>query len=211
MIQLVAIAIALAGFWTPPQQLAGAYEVDYERSSIVAKLKKGGLLRFLGHEHGVVPGEWSAEVVFDPDDFERSRIVVQIDAASLIIDTPAARQLAGVDPDGPSVEDVAEIRAKMLSDEQLGVVAFPAIRFETTRLRLADDGLELYGELTIHGVTREVDVEAQLQREGDAWVVRGSFAIEQKDFGIEPISIGGVVKVANEIEITFVIYATPSR
>ncbi len=211
MIQLVAIAIALAGFWTPPQQLTGAYEVDYERSSIVAKLKKGGLLRFLGHEHGVVPGEWSAEVVFDPDDSSRSRIVVQIEAASLIIDTPAARQLAGVDPDGPNDEEVAEIRAKMLSDEQLNVVAFPAIRFETTRLGLVDDGLELYGELTIHGVTREVDVEARLRLEGDAWVVRGSLAIEQKDFGIEPVSIGGVVKVANEIEITFEIYAAPSR
>ncbi len=211
MIQLVAIAIALAGFWTPPQQLAGAYDVDYERSSIVAKLKKGGLLRFLGHEHGVVPGEWSAEVVFDPDDSRRSRIVVQIEAASLIIDTPAARELAGVDPDGPNDEDVAEIRAKMLSDEQLDVVAFPTIRFEATRLGLVDDGLELYGELTIHGVTREVDVETQLRLEGDAWVVRGAFAIEQKDFGIEPVSIGGVVKVANEIEITFEIYAAPSR
>ncbi|MCH7824393.1 MAG: YceI family protein [Acidobacteria bacterium] len=211
MIQLVAIAIALAGFWTPPQQLTGAYDVDYERSTIVAKLKKGGLLRFLAHEHGVVPGEWSAEVVFDPGDSRRSRIVVQIEAASLIIDTPAARELAAVDPDGPNDEDLAKIRAKMLSDEQLDVVAFPAIRFETTRLRLVDDRLELYGELTIHGVTREVDVETQLRLEGDAWVVRGSLTIEQKDFGIEPVSIGGVVKVANAIEITFEIYAVPSR
>ncbi len=211
MIQLVAIAIALAGFWTPQQQLAGAFDVDYERSSIVAKLKKGGLLRFLGHEHGVVPGEWSAEVLFDPDDPRRSRIVVQIEAASLIIDTPAARELAGVDPDGPNDEDVAEIRAKMLSDEQLDVVAFPAIRFETTRLGLVDDELELHGELTIHGVTREVDVDTHVRLEGDVWVVRGSLAIEQKDFGIEPVSIGGVVKVANEIEITFEIYTVPSR
>ena len=71
--------------------------------------------------------------------------------------------------------------------------------------------MEVCGELTIHGVTREVDVEMQLRLEGDAWVVRGSFAIEQKDFGIEPVSIGGVVKVANEIEITFEIYTVPSR
>ena len=211
MIRLFVIAVALAGFWTPQQQPAGAYDVDYERSSIVAKLKKGGLLRFLAHEHGVVPGEWSAEVVFDPDDSSRSRIVVRIEAASLIIDTPAARALAGVDPDGPNDEEVAEIRAKMLSDEQLDVVAFPAIRFEATRLGLVDERLELYGDLTIHGVTRAVDVETELRLEGDAWVVRGSLAIEQKDFGIEPVSIGGVVKVANKIEITFEIYATPAR
>ncbi len=211
MTQLVAIAIALAGLWMPPQQLSGAYDIDYERSSIVAKLKKGGLLRFLGHEHGVVPAEWSAEVVFDPDDASRSRIVMRIEAASLLIDTPAARALAGVDPDGPNDEEVAEIRAKMLSAEQLDVVAFPAIRFETTRLGLVDGGLELHGELTIHGVTRAVDVETELRLEGDAWVVRGSLAIEQKDFGIEPVSIGGVVKVANTIEITFEIYTVSSR
>ena len=37
--------------------------VDYDRSTIVAVLHKAGLLRFLGHEHGILVNDWSAEVV----------------------------------------------------------------------------------------------------------------------------------------------------
>ena len=35
----------------------------------------------------------------------------------------------------------------------------------------------------------------------------GKFTIKQTDFGIKPISIGGVVKVKDELNITFTIAA----
>ena len=58
-------------------------EVDYARSYIVVKAKKAGLLRFLGHEHGVVPGAWSASVVFDEQDLEASAISVEVSAPNV--------------------------------------------------------------------------------------------------------------------------------
>ena len=132
-------------------------EVDYARSHIVVKAKKAGLLRFLGHEHGVVPGAWSASVVFDEQDLEASAISVEVSARELLIDTSAARALAGVDPDGPSDAEVADIRATMLSDEQLDAEQFPLIRFESSRLRRRGDGmLRLEGALTLHGILREI-------------------------------------------------------
>ena len=48
---IVATCVLMASALVAPQS---ALEVDYARSHIVAKAKKGGLLRFLGHEHGVV-------------------------------------------------------------------------------------------------------------------------------------------------------------
>jgi hypothetical protein len=56
-------------------------------------------------------------------------------------------------------------------------------------------------------VNREVSVDAELSREAGGYVARGTFEIAQRDFGIEPASIGGVVKVANEVEIRFEVFA----
>ncbi len=217
MLQMNVVALVAAlviGSLAAPSNPAAAgatpLEVDYERSTLVAKLKKGGLLRFLGHEHGIIPGAWSAEVRFDPEDLPGSSIAVEVNVAELIIDSERARRLAGVDPDGPNEQEVAEIRAEMLSAEQLDAAAFPLLRFESEQLRLRSrDELRMEGTLTLHGVSRPVEIDAELSTEGPGYVVRGSFEIEQKDFDIEPASIAGVVKVANEVEISFEIFASP--
>lgn len=187
---------------------ARSLEVDYERSWIVAKLKKGGFLRFLGHEHGIVAGAWSAEVRYDAADLAASGIVVEIEVASLIVDSAAARRLAGVDPDGPSPSDIEEIEARMLSDEQLDATSFATIRFSSTSLQhRAENELRIDGTMTLRGVSREISVDATIEPVADGYVVRGGLAIGQRDFGIEPVSIGGVVNVANEVQIRFEVYA----
>lgn len=66
-------AVAAAVPVTALQDVARELAVDYERSMLVAKTGKAGLLRFLGHEHGIVPGSWSAQVRFDPEDLAGSR------------------------------------------------------------------------------------------------------------------------------------------
>lgn len=198
--------LAAAALVAPQAELT----VDYARSHIVVKAKKAGLLRFLGHEHGVVPGAWSASIVFDEQNLEASAISVEVLVLELLVDTAEARALAGVNPDGPNDEDVVEIRAKMLSDEQLDAEQFPLIRFESSRVRLRNEGrLQLEGTLTIHGISREVEIDADLESRDGGYVLRGGFEIKLRDFGIEPVSIGGVVKVANDLEISFEIYAAP--
>lgn len=194
---------------TPVQSAsAPSLEVDYDRSVLVAKLKKGGFLRFLGHEHGIVADSWTAEVRYDPDDLAASSITVEVETGSLVIDSEEARRLAGVDPDGPGADDVREIRADMLSDEQLDAAAFPQIRFESSALeRRSRDELRIDGTLTLHGISRELGIDATIEPLDDGYMVRGDFEIEQRDFGIEPVSIGGVVNVANEVEIRFEVYA----
>ncbi len=198
-----------AGIMSARKVTGTELEIDYDRSSLVAKLKKAGLLRFLGDEHGVLAQDWSAEVVFDEGDLDGSRVAVDIQVAGLVIDSAEARELAGVDPDGPNEQQREEIRATMLSDEQLAAAQHPQIRFESTSMRLSGNELELSGSLTILGNTRAVRVEADLEKVGVAYIVRGSFEIKLRDFGIEPVSIGGVVKVSNDVEISFEIFAEP--
>jgi polyisoprenoid-binding protein YceI len=78
-------------------------EINHDRSYIVATTRKGGFLSAFGagHEHGVLATEWSAEACMDPEAVSASRAAVIIPTASLRIDTPRARELAGLQSAGP--------------------------------------------------------------------------------------------------------------
>ena len=190
-------------------QEPASYKVDYERSSIVAILRKGGFLRFIGHEHGIVVSSWSAEVVFDEQNLDASSISVTVEVVSLIIDSQEARRRAEIDPEGPGEGDLEEIRAKMMSDEQLAAREHPLISFRTAAIvRRDDDELVLGGLLTIRGVSRGVNVLVKMTRNEDGLRVAGELEIKHTDFGIEPVSIGGVVKVKDELEVRFEVFAS---
>ena len=56
----------------------------------------------------------------------------------------------------------------------------------------------------MHGVTRSIAFD--VTRENNAYA--GAIRIKQTDFGIQPIKIGGgVVKVKDELDISFRVYA----
>ena len=63
------------------------------------------------------------------------------------------------------------------------------------------------GELTLHGVTRTLDVPVRLTRKGDALSATGRTVIRHTDFGMKPVSVAGVVKVKNELTLEFDIAA----
>jgi polyisoprenoid-binding protein YceI len=57
------------------------------------------------------------------------------------------------------------------------------------------------GELTLHGVTKAVEVPVQARWEGDTIEVVGSIPIAMADYDIDPPSVGGFVSVEDEGEI----------
>jgi polyisoprenoid-binding protein YceI len=79
---------------------------------------------------------------FDPEHPDRSRVAVQLDAAS--IDTGAE----GRD-------------AHLRSADFLDVEAFPTIEFRSTRVERHGADYRIHGELTLHGETRPVTLEAE--------------------------------------------------
>jgi polyisoprenoid-binding protein YceI len=63
------------------------------------------------------------------------------------------------------------------------------------------------GNLTIRGTTKPVRAAASARIDGGTLTATGKFTIKQTDFGIKPISVGGVVKVKDDLNITFTIVA----
>ncbi|MCK6467927.1 MAG: YceI family protein [Candidatus Brocadia sinica] len=77
---------------------------------------------------------------------------------------------------------------------------YPTINFRSTGIQEKEGIYHVKGELTLHGVTRSVEFDAQPTERG----LKGKITLAQKDFGIKPYkALLGTLKVKNEIEVVF--------
>jgi polyisoprenoid-binding protein YceI len=142
-----------------------------------------------------VRGEFSGiagTVEFNPGAPENSRVEAHIDATTI-----------------HTRDDQRDAHLK--SADFLDVAKFPEITFLSRKITGGGDEWKVTGDLTIHGVTREVtlDVEGPAPEAKDPWgnMKTGATAvtkISRKDFGMEfnmVLETGGVM-VGDEITIT---------
>jgi polyisoprenoid-binding protein YceI len=115
---------------------------------------------------------WSGKLELDEQDLTRSQLDVTVDATS--IDTREEKR-----------------DAHLRSPDFLDVEKFPTITFKSKSItRKRDDEYAVVGDLTIHGVTREVSLDVEGGgRVADPWGgTRTGFSartsISRKDFGL---------------------------
>jgi polyisoprenoid-binding protein YceI len=133
---------------------------------------------------------WAGTVDLDLADLTRSTVDVRIDAAS--IDT-----------------QVADRDVHLRSPDFLDVAKHPEITFRSRKIAKAGNGYRVTGDLSLHGVTREVTLEAEFAGTGkDPWGnERAGFsaktAIDRREFGLRwnaALETGGVL-VGEKVEI----------
>jgi polyisoprenoid-binding protein YceI len=186
-----AFAIWVAALVLPAALGAAASEIDTQRSVMTVRVLKAGLFSAFGHEH-----EISAPI-------KDGRFSESDRSVDLTVD---ARQMRVMDKD-VSDKDRAEIQETMLGPKVLDTAQFPEVHFRSTTAERAGSGRwTVSGDLTLHGQTRPVKFEIQALNGH----YQGSAELKQKDFGIEPIVVGGgAVKVKNELRVDFDIMAKP--
>ena len=128
-----------------------------------------------------------------PTRIARSSVEVTFDAAAL-----------RVTGKGEPAKDVPEVQSAMTGPKCLDAARFPTIRFvsksvDRTRRTLGAQEVTIRGDLTLHGVTREITIPARFVLGADSVEATGTTTLRQKDFGITPIAVAGVVKVKNEL------------
>jgi polyisoprenoid-binding protein YceI len=190
---LMIIPVALALGQGAARAESGPYTLDPKASQIAIHVGKSGLFGFAGHEHDVVVGSFHGKVVVDPDEIRRSTVEISIDAASL-----------RVTGQGEPAKDVSDVQATMVGPQCLDVARFPSIRFVSKSVTAAaadPRDLTIRGDLTLHGVTREIAIAVRLERTANSLQATGATTLRQTDFGIEPISKAGVVKVKDELAL----------
>ena len=169
------------------------------------------MLSFFGHEHAIVPGEWRAEMCLAEPIPRSAHGKVVIQSRSLVIDSDSARALAGLGG-GPGEDDVLEIQRKMLDAEHLDAQAYPEIVLTIDSVASdRESSLVGYGRFTLHGITRDVSVPMRIESPNDGTTrLSGVLRVRQRDFGIEPESTAGLVKVSNDVDLHFLLVAVPT-
>ena len=176
---------------TPVTIPTGTYSVDPAHSRVEFAVRHLGIATVRGHF-----GSFAGTVEL-ADDLSSARGYGSVEAAS-------------VDTQEPQRDE------HLRSPDFFDVERFPQITFASTEIRALDeDRFEVVGELTLHGVTREITLTAELQgTETDPWgnervglEVRGQ--LSRSDFGMtfNQVLGSGNVLVSDKVKLVLEISA----
>jgi hypothetical protein len=174
------------------------YRVDPSSSILTVEVRRGGSLARLGHDHVVASDDLQGYVLPDAG---RADLYVVLDR--LVVDEPRLRTEAGFDTQPPA-DAVAGTRRNML-EKTLEASRYP---FAMIGVRRGDADGPLNVSITLHGVTRTMQVPVQLDAGDDAIDVTGRLTLAQSDFAIVPLSIlGGAIQVQDRVDLRFHVVA----
>ena len=164
--------------------------IDVEHSTLTVFVYKSGLFSAFADDHVIRAPIASGSISSD---------------APLAVDLSVrSTTLTVLDPK-LAPDKRADVQARMLGREVLDSGKFPDITFSSTAIEPAGaNRWTVTGRLTIHGETRPATFSVVRQNGR----YRGTAALKQRDFGIEPITVaGGTVKVKDELKVEFDIVA----
>lgn len=186
-----AVVQAQDGFSRAPAEVrAGTYTLDPSHSRITWSVSHFGFSTYVGQFPGV-----TGELTVDPKSPEAAKLAVAV----------AADKVGTLDP---------ALDKHLKSADFLDVAKFPTATFKATRIqRTGDRSAKITGDLTLHGVTKPVTLEAEFNQAGvnpiDKKYSLGFDAegkIKRSDFGITTYvpGIGDEVELEIEAELKLV-------
>jgi polyisoprenoid-binding protein YceI len=176
------------------------YRIDAGQSRFVVQAFAEGLFSAFGHNPTVAIRDLTGEIQVKPGALESAGLQLTVRADSLVV------------TDEVSDKDRKEIE-RVMREEVLETAKFPEIVFKSTTVSADQifDGMyrvRIAGELSLHGVTRQHQVEGQVTLSGDALRARGESRLRQSDYKIKRVSVaGGTLKVKEEVKLWFEIVA----
>ena len=197
--------LLVIGLFAWPRLSPGApLQADTSASQLVIHTGRNGIFSALSHDHQFTPARWQAVVEFDPVRPQELRVDVRIDAATL------HDHVARLGQKSRDYVDRETAGPEVLDSEHFREITFHA---ESANARDEGSGPQgvLHGALSLHGVTRPLDVPFQARGEGAGYRVSGSARFRPTDFGITPFSTaGGTVGVDDEIRVEFDLVLAPT-
>ncbi|MEM8517031.1 hypothetical protein RCH05_001557 [Janthinobacterium sp. CAN_S7] len=182
------------------QQEKGVLHIVPQQSLLTITVRRGGALARLGHDHVIASRNLQGVVA---PALGRAQFQFRLDEMS--VDEEGLRQAAGLTTT-PSADAIAGTRHNMLV-RVLEAERYPWVRIEARR---TDDKEMLEADITVHGVTRTVQLPVRIEEAADGRGLQasGSLLLKQSDFGIVPFAIlGGAMAVQDQMELAFRISA----
>ena len=161
---LLVLAIAAPHFL-----VAQSYEIDKGHSAVLMKVQRFGVVNVIGRF-----GEIAGTIHYNSEDKSSTSIHISVET-----DSYRANNLAG--------------ETSALSPAFLDAAAYPTLSFAASKVNTANNGLEVTGNLTVHGVTKEVKFEAKLigplvdlPTRKQSVALQGTIWINRLDYGVGP-------------------------
>ena len=173
------------------------YRLDDSQSKFIAHANAGGLLWFKGHDHLIAVRDFSGEAQLAPD---------SITPASLEF---TAKTESMVETSSVFTEPQKQIINKELREIVLEPAKYPDIVFRSTSVTGKATSanhydLNITGNLTLHGVTRQIKIPTTVVLTGRELRGTGEFSIDRSDFNVKATSaFHGLVRVREKVKFTF--------
>jgi len=166
---ILVCGLVVMALGVPSLAKAESYVIDAPdaHASINFKIRHLGFSWLIGRFD-----RFSGTFDFDPDAPEKSKVRVEIDTASVN-------------------SNQAQRDKHLRSADFLDVAKFPKATFESTSIKVLDDGsADVSGKLTLHGVTKDIVIKARQVGSGDdPWGgfrrgFEGTTSLKLKDYNI---------------------------
>jgi polyisoprenoid-binding protein YceI len=180
--------------------------IDTAASRVYVFVDKGGLI---GHMHAIAGRLAGGQIAFGSRQNAGS---LTFDMRSFIADTPEARRALRLEG-AVDASTQQQTTTNMLGPDVLDVQRHPAAVFTIQSAvpvpvprPAAAPAYRLEGTFSLHGTSRPLTVVVTLEDHPDHVVMRGSFPLEQTDYGIKPYAkLGGVISIADTLQVHGVI------
>jgi polyisoprenoid-binding protein YceI len=198
-IVLVAEIVGSSGLNSGP--LETRYRIDPAKSSFLVRAFSGGLLWFKGHDHLIAVRDFSGDVRLTPDTLTPASLQLTIKGNSL------------VETRDVFTEPQKQIINKELREIVLETEKYPEITFKSTRVTAERNSggmfaAKIEGDLTLHGVTRRIEIPSEVTVGSNDLRAKGEFTIDRSDFNVKATTaVHGLVRVRNKLKFTFDIVA----
>lgn len=176
------------------------YLIDSDISRFAVRAFATGLLSAIGHNPTIAISDFEGQVRLGSDSLEGASLHMTIKANSLTVQNQI------------SDKDRREMEKKMV-EEVLETNRFPEIVYECTDVSgsygLAGPSLVvLNGNLTLHGITRNLSINTTASLLGNLLRASGEFSIQQSHYGIRPVSaVVGTIRLKDELKFSFEVVA----
>lgn len=176
------------------------YKIDASRSQFIVQAFAGGLFSVLGHNPTFVICDFGGDAQFSPDALEAASLMMSVQPASLVV-------IGDV-----SEKDKREMQ-RAIREDVLETSRYPEIIYESSNIvakPVAENQFQvkINGRLSLHGVTREQTIAAQVTSDGEILRAQGESTLRLGDYDIKPVkALGGTLKVKDEVKLSFDIAA----
>lgn len=176
--------------------LLASYVLDAAKSRFLVKATATGLLSAFGHNPTISIRGFAGEAWFRLQTPEQSSLRLRVDANSLTVT-------------GDVNEKDRHEMERAMREDVLETARYPEIAFESSGVQASKITAGMYrmkigGKLTLHGVTRDVEIPCNATVGEDGMRANGEFTIVQTHFGIKLVSVaGGTLKMKDELKFSF--------